>query len=123
MPGNAVRIGVRRIFDSGSAANAVLVDQGITYDLQLTSGSLNSSTATFDLRRIGINGAALETDERSAFAVARQFLVPPLPSPMAIAPASQAATIREMSGIAASLRSAANRDTELANCEPPRWSS
>ena len=31
---------------------------------------------------------ALETDERSALAVARQFLVPPLPSRMAIARAS-----------------------------------
>jgi hypothetical protein len=43
---------------SGAAANAVLISQGVTYDLQITSGSLNSTTASFNLRISGINGAA-----------------------------------------------------------------
>lgn len=43
---------------SGAAANAVLIDFGVTYDLQITSGSLNSSAANFNLRISGINGAA-----------------------------------------------------------------
>ena len=42
----------------GRAANAVLIDYGVTYDLQITSGSLSSSTANFNLRISGINGAA-----------------------------------------------------------------
>ena len=42
---------------SGAAANAVLVSQGVTYDLQVTSG-LNTSTANFNLRISGINGTA-----------------------------------------------------------------
>lgn len=40
-----------------AAANAVLVSQGVTYDLQVISG-LNTSTANFNLRISGINGAA-----------------------------------------------------------------
>ena len=43
---------------SGAAANAVLIDHGVTYDLQLTSGSLNSTSANFNLHISGINGAA-----------------------------------------------------------------
>lgn len=43
---------------SGAAANAVLIDHGVTYDLQITSGSLSTSTASFNLRISGINGAA-----------------------------------------------------------------
>ena len=43
---------------SSAAANAVLISQGVTYDLQITSGSLNSTTASFNLRISGINGAA-----------------------------------------------------------------
>jgi hypothetical protein len=42
---------------SGAAANAVLISQGVTYDLQVTSG-LNTSTANFNLRISGINGTA-----------------------------------------------------------------
>ena len=42
---------------SGVEANAVLISQGVTYDLQVTSG-LNTSTANFNLRISGINGTA-----------------------------------------------------------------
>jgi hypothetical protein len=38
-------------------AQAVLIDHGITYDLQVTSG-LNTATANFNLHITGINGAA-----------------------------------------------------------------
>jgi hypothetical protein len=42
---------------SGATANAVLISQGVTYDLQVISG-LNTSTANFNLRISGINGTA-----------------------------------------------------------------
>jgi hypothetical protein len=38
-------------------AQAVLIDHGVTYDLQVTSG-LNTATATFNLHISGINGGA-----------------------------------------------------------------
>ena len=42
---------------SGAGASAVLISQGVTYDLQVTSG-LSTSTASFNLRISGINGTA-----------------------------------------------------------------
>jgi hypothetical protein len=42
---------------SSAPAQAVLIDHGITYDLQLISGSLSTTTATFNLHITGINGA------------------------------------------------------------------
>ena len=41
---------------SSAAAQAVLIDHGVTYDLQAISG-LNTATATFNLHISGINGA------------------------------------------------------------------
>ena len=46
--------GVALLFSS-AAAQAVLIDHGVTYDLQVISG-LNTSTANFNLRISGING-------------------------------------------------------------------